>query len=440
MRQSLFVKCFVTGLMLWILSLPLGAQEVLRKVGLERLAPNRYQVRYELAPSEGRELTRAQVQILRRRGGTIVAIDTIDVTPGQLRPGVQRLTWNKGGDVQPGDELGARVVVYYRQPDLARRETRDTLNRPPVAHAGAFLEVRLPVKEPVVLNGSASRDAEGALSRIEWKLVEGPSRLQLTRPDSLLTQAGGDFREGRYVFELTVTDAAGARATDRMILTVKPPLPQPPPADVVKAPATPPARRDTAARKSETVATPPAPVRPPVTTQRPPLARQAAPRLRGGPANALLNLAVPGLGHYFVSGDHNGFDRKPAVLLITALYAGSVGGAIYYKLRADKQYNQYTELSKFREYQFDPNGMIIGVRGGSQVQAAQYLKDAQTSNRNAMILAGVSAGIITADLIYTLVKGLKNKRAWQDEHGRVRARFFLSGDGTAITAGLRLNW
>ena len=162
-------------------------------------------------------------------------------------------------------------------------------------------------------------------------------------------------------------------------------------------------------------------------------------KLKGGPSNALLDLLVPGVGHYYVSGDHYGNDRKPAVLLITALYAGSVGGAIYYKLRSNREHNTYLELANYREYQKDADGNVIGVRGVNQAVAERYLSDARNSHNNFLILAGVGAGIIVSDAIYTFIRGSRNKKAWEAE-AKVHAKPFIFSDGTRLTAGLRINF
>jgi hypothetical protein len=159
--------------------------------------------------------------------------------------------------------------------------------------------------------------------------------------------------------------------------------------------------------------------------------------LKGGPSNALLNIVVPGLGHYFVSGDHYGNDRKPASLLITALYGGSLGGALYFKVKSDQLYDEYLKMSRYREYQRDSLGNITGVRGAIQGQAQGKLQSAQTAQQNSKILLGVGAGILVADLAYTLIKGLKNKAAWKSEF-LSRTDFIFSSNGTQMTAGIRV--
>ena len=163
------------------------------------------------------------------------------------------------------------------------------------------------------------------------------------------------------------------------------------------------------------------------------------PKLKGGPGNALINVLLPGAGHYLVSGDPYGNDRKPTAFIITALYAGSVGGAVYYKLRSNSEYNKYIEQANYREYQRDDNGNVIGIRGTSEAKASQYLSDSKNSHNNFLILTGVSAGILAADLIYTFIKGTKNKKQWESEAG-VKANLFISPGGPGLAAGIRVNF
>jgi hypothetical protein len=381
--------------------------------------------------------------------------------------------------VKDGDELKATIHISY-QPAVAKAPAKQKDNIPPHANAGLFLEVELPVKDPVVLNGAKSYDSDGRLVSAKWKQIEGPNSLSLTTADSSISTVKGDFRAGVYAFELTVEDDAGEMAKDRIVMRVKPAA-----ASTLPLTRTEPVRKDTSSVLKPVIIKEPvlvqtkkdsAVVRPPVvkaeippqvkkdtavTTK--PIARSeipvqirkdtnvnrptvpavtrnyTMPKLKGGPRNGLVNLLVPGLGHYFVSGDHHGEYRKPTAFIITALYAGSIGGAAYYQLRSVDEYKKYNELADFREYQRDASGNIIGVRGYSEAKAGQYLKDAKSSRRNALILTGISAGIITADLIYTVMKGFRNQRMWKQEGG-VKAKPFFASDGTSLVAGLRINF
>ena len=121
------------------------------------------------------------------------------------------------------------------------------------------------------------------------------------------------------------------------------------------------------------------------------------------------------------------------------MYAGAVGGAVYYKLRSNSEYNKYIDLANFREFQKDVNGNIIGVRGVSEAISGQQLAASQNSHKNFLILGGVSLGIMGVDVIYTLIKGLKNKRAWKSDAGITMQPYILPGS-TGTTAGVLINF
>jgi hypothetical protein len=163
------------------------------------------------------------------------------------------------------------------------------------------------------------------------------------------------------------------------------------------------------------------------------------PKLKGGPANALVNLALPGVGHYMVSGDHHGRNRKSASFLITAAYAGSLGGAFYFRKKYLDEYKEYKELAAFREVQTDASGNIIGVRGIEAAKTKQQFDAAKNARRNALILLGAGGAILTADFIYTLIRGSKNKQAWKKEAAGTTG-VYLSSDGMQISAGFRFKF
>jgi len=165
-------------------------------------------------------------------------------------------------------------------------------------------------------------------------------------------------------------------------------------------------------------------------------ASQAPLKLKGGPSNALLNLAIPGLGHYYVSGDYQGKGRKPVWFAVTALYAGTAGAGIYYMMKSNDQFDQYRALANFREYQHDANGNIIGVRGGNEEEARKYMEAGEAAQKNAKIFLGASAGILAADFVMTLMKGMKNKKEWKKANEKRVSLMFVPG--SQITAGVRI--
>ncbi|GAA0560871.1 PKD domain-containing protein [Chitinophaga japonensis] len=102
-----------------------------------------------------------------------------------------------------------RVTVVVIQP---------AANQPPVANAGADINVILPVNN-VQLDGGASSDADGNIAAYAWKKISGPAGGVIGSPAAAATSITG-LVQGTYVFQLTVTDDAGATASDRVTVTV----------------------------------------------------------------------------------------------------------------------------------------------------------------------------------------------------------------------------
>jgi parallel beta-helix repeat protein len=93
-------------------------------------------------------------------------------------------------------------------------------NKAPVASAGANTSITLPTNT-VVLDGSASKDADGRITKYAWKKVSGPNGGTFSSSTLAKTTAKG-LVEGTYVFSLTVTDDDKATATANVAVTVKP--------------------------------------------------------------------------------------------------------------------------------------------------------------------------------------------------------------------------
>jgi hypothetical protein len=429
MRQCMLNKLLGTICFLVMAFFSVEAQDVIQQVGLQKKADFQYHISYQLKAPDSLALESVVLKVFRRRNGAVKEVfsklmDNAPSPQGRL----YTFDWStNAATISNGDEVQARIYVRFTKKETAKTALPAT-NQPPVSDAGDDVTLQIPVKEAVALNGLRSHDKDGQIVQIRWRQVSGPTQLLLSAPDFYKTQLNGNWTEGVYVFELRVTDNAGAQRADSLRITTLPP------ADLTKKEEkiTPPPvlSKDTVVQK-----TPPAVVPPkPAVAIRP---KYDPPKLKGGPANALLNILAPGLGHYFVSGDHNGNNRKPGSFIITAFYGGAIGGAVYYKLRSEKQYDDYIKASQFREYQRDANGNVIGVRGASEAQSNQYLASSRSSHNNALILAGVAGGILAADLVYTLVRGMKNKKAWKRENGLSFRPYILPG-AQGITAGVRI--
>ena len=388
-------------------------QQVINDVTIEKKSSSLYRIQYSLNQTTDFTLEKALLKIYRRRNGNVAEIFSVPITIPPATAQNQQLhtfDWTaSNGLIQQGDDLQAKIILTLKT-SLARQK----LNRIPVANAGEFIQAELPVTKPVQLNGSKSRDDDGKLVSVEWKQVGGPTNLNISRKDSLVAYADGEFKAGTYAFELTIKDNLGSVSSSRTSLTVKgpsywtnPPVNNNPQKNKTGQPATP--------QKNQT-------------------------KLKGGPSNAALNLLLPGVGHYFVSGDYNGQNRKPTAFLVTGVYLGSLTGAVLLNQKSDKEFDKYNQLANYRQYQNDASGNIIGIRGGSQSQANEHYDKAQSLRTGAMICLGVGGAVLVGDLVYTFLKGNKNKNEWLSANTSFKPNLFISSDGLETNVGIQLKF
>ena len=99
------------------------------------------------------------------------------------------------------------------------------VNQPPIAKAGPDITITLP-KNSVVIEGESS-DPDDNIKSHRWTQKSGPSDARLEDDDKATVKISR-LKEGRYVFEYRVIDEEGERDTDRVAVTVEPPVNQPP--------------------------------------------------------------------------------------------------------------------------------------------------------------------------------------------------------------------
>jgi hypothetical protein len=409
-------------LLLAILCVPGKSQEVLNNVTIQKKRTAQYRIQYDFNNNlSDFEIEKAVLKIYRRRNGNIQEIFSLPVAAPASNAEHQRqynFDWTaSNGIIQKGDEVQAKIILSLRASMAKQR-----LNRIPSADAGSFMQLQLPIIKPVELNGSKSRDADGKLVFVEWKQLSGPTTLTISHKDSLIAHAEGEFKAGTYAFELTIKDNLGSVSTSRTALTVKESYwtTQPPPAT------------NTTPAKTNTI--------PAVILQKNQTPVQPQTKLRGGPANTAVNLLLPGLGHYFVSGNYKGENRKITAFILSGIYAASIGGIFYFNKKSSDFYKKYDELAGYREYQKDANGIIIGMRGINEAQADKYYNNAKAAHRNSLICLGVGGGVLAGDIIYTFLKGNKNKKEWQGQNTSLKPDLFISTDGYQTTAGLKIKF
>ena len=94
-------------------------------------------------------------------------------------------------------------------------------NKFPIANAGPDQIINLPTDSASV-DGSASRDPDGAISSFQWRKISGPSSFNIKNASASRT-AITNLVIGSYQFELKVTDNKGLFAKDTMKINVSDP-------------------------------------------------------------------------------------------------------------------------------------------------------------------------------------------------------------------------
>lgn len=130
--------------------------------------------------------------------------------------------WNQfygGQGVQPGNFLldGKTQNLYQWLAQQSRNGTGLPANQAPTANAGADKILTLPANA-VALAGSGA-DADGSIASYQWTKVSGPSTGTLSNAGSATANLSS-LVQGTYVYQLKVTDNAGATATDQVQVSV----------------------------------------------------------------------------------------------------------------------------------------------------------------------------------------------------------------------------
>lgn len=97
-------------------------------------------------------------------------------------------------------------------------------NQPPVAAAGNSIVMTLPTNA-TTLDGRVSYDPDGSIVSWQWTLISGPAAPVIVNPNAAVS-AVNNLIQGTYSFRLTVTDDAGATASDEVQVIVNRPANQ----------------------------------------------------------------------------------------------------------------------------------------------------------------------------------------------------------------------
>lgn len=95
-----------------------------------------------------------------------------------------------------------------------------TPQKPPVAVVKADKKVQLPLSS-ILADGSGSFDPDGSIVKYEWSQVSGPAKASFNTPNAARTTISG-LVEGKYVFQLVVTDDKYATAAATFEVDVLP--------------------------------------------------------------------------------------------------------------------------------------------------------------------------------------------------------------------------
>ncbi len=225
---------------------------------------------------------------------------------------------------------------------------------------------------PLVLR-SIAEDPEKQTLTYHWSI--SPSINGAIDNPSFSSIQINNLKEGKYTVFLEVKDPLGHLALESININVI--------ASIVTSP----------------------PVSPDSTIE---IVKVKIPRLKGGPEYALLDLLLPGVGHFYVSGDYTGNFKKKSNFITTVTIGAIWLGAVYNKYDSERLYKKYTDLSI--EYQQNEFGIKTGgVRG---TLAAIVDPTYEKARRRDLTFKGLAltAGVITiGDAIWTFLKGSQNK-------------------------------
>jgi phage tail protein X len=99
-------------------------------------------------------------------------------------------------------------------------------NIAPIANAGPDVVIDLPL-DSVQLNGSASKDPDGTITRYSWSKIDGPAQYRISNT-AIVNPVVSNLFAGTYRFGLTVADNFGITAKDTVSIEVTATTPVPP--------------------------------------------------------------------------------------------------------------------------------------------------------------------------------------------------------------------
>jgi hypothetical protein len=183
-----------------------------------------YTFKLVLKDAFGNETSLSSVTGRTTKEGTNQAVETSSASPTTTvsvgpSPEVTSLPSTEPTSM-PTATLTASPEVTIRPTVSLTPETEET-NLPPQANAGDDLIVNN--GELVILDGTASRDPEGASLIYNWRQVVGKP-VSLSSSNTATPSFTAEHDDDSYVFALTVRDFGGKVATDSVTVVTRPPL------------------------------------------------------------------------------------------------------------------------------------------------------------------------------------------------------------------------
>lgn len=137
----------------------------------------------------------------------VVTPGSVSTTVNNLVPGIYSFRLQVKDSKGQTDDDTIRVIV-------------NTANQNAIVKAGADISITLPV-DYTNLDGSASYDPDGNISKYEWTRLTGPTAYTIASPTSAKTALTG-LVQGTYTFQLKVYDNIWVPVNDTVKVTVNP--------------------------------------------------------------------------------------------------------------------------------------------------------------------------------------------------------------------------
>lgn len=117
--------------------------------------------------------------------------------------------------------IGIAVIIFLTgcKKEYRCRRCIDP-NKPPIANAGNDTTIILPVNS-ILLDGSASADADGNIISFQWSKLSGNSSFFKIANDKVAQTLLTDLAEGEYIITLEVKDDKLVAARDVVVINVR---------------------------------------------------------------------------------------------------------------------------------------------------------------------------------------------------------------------------